>query len=155
MSKGGCMKLLNISVTDNTSFESYDEALVCIYNKLYAEGVVKESWLGAMREREESFPTGIELDGYAIAIPHCSSEHANKPAICIMRSQQPVSVNQADGDEELEVNLIISLIVTDPADQLQLLKALFSNMQIEEFYKKLLALPIEEAKALFISTIIQ
>jgi galactitol PTS system EIIA component len=44
--------------------------------------------------------------------------------------------------------------VTDPADQLQMLKSLFNHLQIEDFYQKLLNLPAKEAEALFISTII-
>lgn len=149
------MSSFNISVTDNASLTSYDDVLVHIYNKLHSEGIVKESWLEAMREREANYPTGIELEGYSIAIPHCSSEHANHPAICIIRTPDAIKVNQADGDDELSVKLIISLVVTDPSDQLKLLKSLFSNIQIEDFYHQLLELPADEAKALFVSTIIQ
>lgn len=144
-----------IQVADGEGFNHYDEVLAHLYDQLCAQGIVKTSWLTAMREREADYPTGIELDGYAVAIPHCGSEHANHPAVSILRTPEAVKVNQADGDGELSVRLIICLIVTDPADQLQLLKAMFNHLQKKHFYKSLLELPAEEAKALFVSTVIQ
>lgn len=101
------------------------------------------------------YPTGILLDGYSVAIPHCDSNRANSPSIYIIRLPEPVQVDQADGDDKLWVKLIINLVVTDPANQLQLLKALFSNLQMEDFYQNLLELPSEKAQALFISTVMQ
>ncbi len=149
------MSTIKINVADGAAFKSYDEVLVDIYQKLSAESIVKESYLNALREREAEYPTGIMLDGYSVAIPHCDSRHANHPCINIIRLPEPVQVNQADGDEKLWVKLVVNLVVTDPADQLQLLKALFNHLQMEDFYHKLLALPADEAKALFVSTIIQ
>jgi PTS system galactitol-specific IIA component len=145
---------LTINVSDGEAFSTYDEVLQHIYRRHYAEGIVKASWLAAMREREAEYPTGIELEGYAIAIPHCGSEHASLPAVYVIRLPEPVQVNQADGDGKLWVRLVINLIVTDPADQLHLLKSMFNHMQNKDFYNDLLELSAEDAKALFISTII-
>ena len=125
-----------------------------LHETLTAAGIVKESYLEALMAREREYPTGIELDGYAVAIPHCDTEHALKPAIYILRTPRPILVNQADGDNQLETQLIINLVVTSPLDQLQLLKSLFSHLQDKDFYKKLLELPAEEAKSLFNSTVV-
>lgn len=144
-----------IYVADGATFKNYDEVLQHIHEKLSAEGIVKGTYLNALREREAEYPTGILLDGYAVAIPHCDSQHANNPAIYIIRLPEPVQVNQADGDEKLWVKLVVNLVVTDPADQLPLLKALFNHLQMADFYHNLLELPADEAKALFLSTIIQ
>jgi len=146
---------VTIHVADGAAFNNYDQVLQHIHEKLTGEGIVKESYLAALREREALYPTGILLDGYAVAIPHCDSSHANQPSIYLIRLPQPVDVDQADGDDKLQVKLVINLVVTDPANQLQLLKALFNNLQIAEFYHNLLELPAEEAKTLFISTIMQ
>ena len=149
------MSEFTISVTDGTSCKNYDEVRTFIFNGLREQDIVKASWLNALREREAEYPTGIALDGYAVAIPHCASENANRPAVFIVRVPEAVEVDEADGDGKLWVNLFISLVVTDPADQLQMLKSLFNHLQIEDFYQKLLSLPAMEAEALFISTIIQ
>lgn len=149
------MNAIAINVADGTAFKNYDEVLKHIHEKHLAEGIVRESYLKALREREADYPTGILLDGYAVAIPHCDSQHAVNPAIYIIRLPQEIEVNQADGDEKLRVRLVINLVVTHPSEQLQLLKALFNHLQMADFYHQMLDLPAEEAKALFINTIIK
>lgn len=148
------MKAFELNVADGLPFESYEDVFKYLHEKLTAAGIVKESYLEALIAREREYPTGIELDGYAVAIPHCDTEHALKPAIYILRTPRPTLVNQADGDNQLETQLIINLVVTSPLDQLQLLKSLFSHLQDKDFYKKLLELPAEEAKSLFNSTVV-
>lgn len=149
------MNAIAINVADGAAFKNYDEVLKHIHEKHLAEGIVRESYLKALREREADYPTGILLDGYAVAIPHCDSQHAVNPAIYIIRLPQEIEVNQADGDEKLRVRLVINLVVTHPSEQLQLLKALFNHLQMADFYHQMLDLPAEEAKALFINTIIK
>lgn len=149
------MNAISINVADGAAFKNYDEVLKHIHEKHLAEGIVRESYLKALREREADYPTGILLDGYAVAIPHCDSQHAVNPAIYIIRLPQEIEVNQADGDEKLRVRLVINLVVTHPSEQLQLLKALFNHLQMADFYHQMLDLPAEEAKALFINTIIK
>jgi PTS system galactitol-specific IIA component len=146
---------ISINVADGAAFKNYDEVLEHIHHKHYADGIVKDTYLKALREREADYPTGILLDGYAVAIPHCDSQHAISPAIYIIRLPNDIEVNQADGDDKLWVRLVVNLVVTHPADQLQLLKALFNHLQIADFYHQMLELPAEEAKALFVNTIIK
>lgn len=148
------MKKIQLNIEDNKELKSYDEVLEHIYKQHLQSGTVKDSYLAALKEREVNYPTGILLDGYAVAIPHCDVEHANKPAIFIMRLSNPIEVDRADEDEKLAVQLVINLVVTDPAAQLNLLKSLFRNLQEASFYQNLSSLPINEAKFLFNSTII-
>ncbi len=68
--------MISISVADGAGLQNYDAVLEHIFNTHRTTNTVKESWLSAMREREAEYPTGIELEGYSIAIPHCDSEHA-------------------------------------------------------------------------------
>ncbi|MGC1067822.1 PTS galactitol transporter subunit IIA [Pantoea agglomerans] len=149
------MNTVLISVTDGADFKSYDEVLQHIHERQNAAGIVKDTYLEALREREAMYPTGILLDGYSVAIPHCDSTHANTPSVYIIRLPEPVEVSQADGDDKLPVRLVINLVVTDPSNQLQLLKSLFSNLQNKGFYQNLLEMPSEKAEALFISEIMQ
>lgn len=151
---GLIMDKIKISIHDSKEFNTYDEVLVHIYENHLATETVKSSYLNALREREANYPTGIKLDGYSVAIPHCDIKHANKPTIYIIRLPKPVLVNRADEDEKLSVSLVINLVVTDPSAQLMLLRSLFHNLQDVSFYQKLLKLPIEEADSLFVSTII-
>lgn len=132
------MNKCQLFIEDDLRFNNEQEALTYISEQLQQKGIVKKSHLEALIEREKTFPTGIALDGYAVAIPHCEAEHAISPAIFIVRTLSPVAFNRADEDSIVEVSLIISLVVTSPEDQLTLLKALFSNLQDKEFYYFLL-----------------
>ena len=38
--------------------------------ELKARGYVKDSWLGAIKAREESYPTGLPCQAINVAIPH-------------------------------------------------------------------------------------
>ncbi|OCG14590.1 hypothetical protein A9G28_05180 [Gilliamella sp. Fer1-1] len=129
---------------DNLTFDNQLAALTYISEQLQQKNLVKQSHLKALLEREALFPTGIAFDNYAVAIPHCEAEHANSPAIFILRTQLPVEFNRADDDSTVDVSLIISLVVTSPKDQIELLKALFSNLQNKEFYQFLLNAPQNE-----------
>ncbi|WP_392558428.1 PTS galactitol transporter subunit IIA [Orbus mooreae] len=125
-------------ISDELSFDDYKQALQHISQTLIAEKIVSPSHLEALQEREESFPTGIAFEDYAVAIPHCEATHALKPAVYLIRLKQPVAFNRADDDQMVDVSLIMGLVVTDPADQLKLLRALFSRLQNKEFYEFLL-----------------
>ncbi|HDR2891086.1 TPA: PTS galactitol transporter subunit IIA [Enterobacter asburiae] len=149
------MSKITVNIADGAAFKNYDEVLQHIHATQTAAGIVKDTYLEGLREREADYPTGIQLEGYSVAIPHCDSKHAISPAIYIIRLPEAIEVNEADGDGKLWVNLVINLVVTDPADQLQLLKALFNHLQMVDFYEKLLSLPTEDAKAMFINTIIK
>lgn len=139
---------------DNIKFKDERDALTFISEQLQQKNIVKKSHLKALIEREALFPTGIALDGYAVAIPHCEAEHAISPAIYIIRPQSPVVFNRADEDSTVEVSLIISLVVTSPEDQLNLLKALFSNLQDKEFYHFLISAEANEVAEHFKKVII-
>ena len=139
---------------DNIKFKDERDALTYISEQLQQKNIVKKSHLKALIEREALFPTGIALDGYAVAIPHCEAEHAISPAIYIIRTQSPVVFNRADEDSTVEVSLIISLVVTSPEDQLNLLKALFSNLQNKEFYHFLISAEANEVAEYFKKVII-
>ena len=92
---------------DKLKFDNQQEVLTYISEHLQQKKIVKKSHLKALIEREALFPTGIALDGYAVAIPHCEAEHANTPAVFIIRTQSPVAFNRADDDCTVDVSLII------------------------------------------------
>jgi galactitol PTS system EIIA component len=56
---------------------------------------------------------------------------------------------QADDDGTIPASLIIALIVTHPAEQLKLLRQLFSQLQDSAFCESLLTVPEEQLSTLF------
>lgn len=143
------MEKHDLIITDSIDLADYKDALRHIGTTLATKGFVKESHTEALLEREESFPTGIALDGYAVAIPHCDASHAIKPVLYIIKPNKPVTFNRPDEDETIDVSLIIGLVVTSPQEQLPLLRALFSNLQNRSFYETVMNASIDEIKQLF------
>ncbi len=144
----------HLFVSSGLKFNGSTEALHHIGAKMVSEGVVKDSWPAALLARESSFPTGIALDGHAVAIPHCEAVHAIKPAIYVIRPAEPVLFAQADDDGHIPAELIIALIVTHPQEQLQLLKALFRQLQQADFIEALLEIPEKQIVDFFKSRIL-
>ncbi|NDL64310.1 PTS galactitol transporter subunit IIA [Acerihabitans arboris] len=128
-------------VSSGLSFSDSTEALNHIGMKMVSKGVVKNTYPAALLEREASFPTGIALEEHSIAIPHCEAMHALEPAIYLIRPTLPVAFLRSDDDGSVAAELIIALIVTDPREQLQLLKTLFGQLQKSEFIESLLTVP--------------
>lgn len=138
-----------LMVATDLQFAHATEALIHIGEKMLAEGVVKAGWPAALLEREASFPTGIALEKHAIAIPHCEAEHAREPAIYLIRPLAPVPFIQADDEGYIQAQLIIALIVTEPAEQLNLLRTLFGRLQQSDFIDHLLTMKHENISDYF------
>lgn len=125
-------------VSTGLHFSSADEALHHIGEKMVSDGICHTTYPAALLEREATYPTGIALDGHAVAIPHCEAIHAIEPAIYLIRPEAPVEFQQADDDGTVRAELIIALIVTNPEQQLTLLRTLFGQLQQPDFIEHLL-----------------
>lgn len=128
----------NLFIKTNIEFASYDEVFHHLADTFIKEGIVKESYREAIFEREADFPTGIMLEHHAVAIPHCDASHALKPAIYVIRPNQVVKFNRPDEDGTVNAELIIALVVTDPKDQLVILRKLFGKLQDNDFVEDLI-----------------
>ncbi|MGC6406257.1 PTS galactitol transporter subunit IIA [Bisgaard Taxon 45] len=119
-------------------FDSYESVFHHLAEEFITRGIVKESYRTAIFEREADFPTGIALEHHAVAIPHCDAEHALKPAIYFIRPNKPVRFARPDEEGTVDAELIIALVVTEPRDQLVVLRKLFSKLQDNAFIEQLL-----------------
>ncbi|MBU9814380.1 PTS galactitol transporter subunit IIA [Rahnella sp. C60] len=138
-----------IFVKTGISFADYHEALAHIGERMVQEGVVETTYPQALIHREAEYPTGIQLEHHAVAIPHCEAIHARSPAIYLIRPDTTVEFFQADDEGTISARLIIALIVTHPSEQLKLLRQLFSQLQEPVFFERLLTAPEEQLAALF------
>lgn len=74
-----------------------EEALRLTFQKLYEEGLVKESFYEGCVEREKQFPTGLDTP-VPVAIPHTDSVHVISPAVCVLRLKKPVAFSLMEDD---------------------------------------------------------
>lgn len=78
------------------------------------QGVVHDSFEGAVRDREASSPTGLPLSGRKVAIPHADPEHVIEAAIAVGTLQRPVFFQEmGNPDSRLEVDVVLMLALPD------------------------------------------
>jgi len=101
-----------------------------VAQKCHSLGLVTENFLPGIIEREKNFPTGLKLDGYAVAIPHTEPEHVNEEFIAVVTSEDGVPFKlMDDANEEVQVNVIFMLGLNSPHNQLSALQQLIAVIQ--------------------------
>ena len=125
-----------------TGIEAADdmEALDILANKLLEEGIVKSSYIPAVKKREVEFCTGLQFEDMGIAIPHTDIEHVNVGAIGIGILKEPVMFKSMGmPDVSVPVEMMFMIAIQQPNKQVELLQKLMSIFQTEGRLKKLKA----------------
>ena len=109
-------------------------------------GCVKDSFLEGITNREQEFPTGLEVNQIGFAIPHTDSAHVNSSQICFASLKEPlVFSDMTDKSHEIPVCLVFMLAMSQPHEQIDTLQNLVSLFQNEEKVNELLACTTKEA----------
>lgn len=112
---------------------------------LVSKNYVEKEFEEALIIREKEFPTGLQLDGYAVAIPHGGSQYVKKDFVSVVTLRNPIFMNRMDNPEEsLEIDILFILGFGKSETHLQVLKELMGLIQnpkvIEELKKGTLIL---------------
>lgn len=106
---------------------------------LMEKGYVKETYVDALTAREKEFPTGLDIGGIGVAIPHTDASHVNKAGVAIAVLKKPVTfIHMATDDQEVAVSLIFMLAVVDPNAHLEELQKILGIIQDTGVLDKLL-----------------
>lgn len=110
--------------------ESDGEAIEKLAALMLEKGVVKESFLPAILQREQEYCTGLQFEEMGIAVPHTMPEHVNEAAVAIGVMKRPVAF-RAMGmpEEQVPVELVFMLAIRKAHDQLEFLQALMTAFQ--------------------------
>lgn len=101
-------------------------------------GYVDENFLEKIKERENTFPTGLQLDGYGVAIPHTDPECIKKQFIAVITPEDDIPFMRMDNvNEEVKVKLIFVLGLNQPHSQLSILQELMVLLQDKEVVGKI------------------
>ncbi len=114
-----------------------DDIFEVLGGELVHAGYAKESYVQALKDREEEFPTGLCVDGFGVAIPHTPEEHVNEVATAIAALSHPVTFLEMGTDDPVDVSLVFMLCVTDPQAHLEQLQQIVKIIQDKEVLKKL------------------
>ena len=117
-----------------------------IYNKLFERGIVKESFLNGIKERESKYPTGLPTKPYCVAIPHCNPENVNTESVSIIRFNDTVRFGEMGKiDQYLDCKFAFVLTMKG-VKQVSILSDLINVFQSESTMDKILKL---DEKAIF------
>lgn len=118
--------------------ETWEDVMKSLGQKLIDEGYTKESYIDALLTREKDFPTGLDIEGLGVAIPHTDVSHVNKAGIAIGVLKKPVTfIQMGSDDEEIGVKLVFMLAVTDPNAHIDELQRIIEIIQDKDVLEKL------------------
>lgn len=111
------------------------EELFYKMNEIFIEkNYVNKDYLNALLERENNYPTGLEFDGYNVAIPHVDSKYINKQKIIFIRLVQPILFKEMVSCKEINVNIIVMLLIKDHNLQIDYLIKLMNILSNKNNY---------------------
>lgn len=120
-------------------YDSREELLEQVYQRAYALGWVREDFLERIKEREETFPTGIQLQNLGAAIPHTDSECVLKEFVAVVTNGRPVVFNSMEDKEvQVKADIVFVLGLNQPHAQLEMLQSLMGLLQNETLLSEML-----------------
>ncbi len=118
--------------------ETRDEVLTTIGDNLVNKHLVRPSFVPAIIERENEFPTGLPTAGVSVAIPHTDVEHVIQKniSVAILKDEVEFGV-MGDDSEQVPVKIIFMLAMDEAHSQLSLLQKLMQIFQDENELRNL------------------
>lgn len=117
-------------IVHNLEAENYEDAIRKVGAKLYDAGFVKDTYIAATLGRELEYPTGLQLENVAIAMPHTDAVHVNRPAVCIARLKHPVTfAHMGDPDTKVEAEIMFMMAIQNPDEQIDTLQKVLGVFQ--------------------------
>jgi len=114
------------------------EAIEKAAKRLHELGLVKESFIEAIQEREKVFATGLPTEGYGVAVPHTDVEHVEEQSIAIAVLKDTVPFKVMGGmDETVDVKIMFMLALKEPHSQLAMLQGVIGMVQKPEVLQTL------------------
>ena len=129
------MKFLRNLIYLNQDFSDRKDMFTYIGTELINLGLVKPEYIEKILEREENFPTGIDLGYMQVAMPHVESQYVNDNAIFIVTSKKGVEFENAEDDGIVNAKIIFGLIVKNSEEHIDFLMKLTVLFQKEEVLK--------------------
>lgn len=108
---------------------SSDDVFKILGQRFIDGGYAKASYIDALESREKEFPTGIDMGGYGVAIPHTETQHVIKNGVGIATLERPVTFMQMGAeDEALDVQLVF-MLASASKSHIDLLQSLLAILQ--------------------------
>lgn len=121
------------------SIASTPEALKNLSDVLYAKSLVTEDFYQNLWQREQEFPTGLDINGIGVALPHTESIYVKRSQVGFLSLKEPITFYEmGTNDKPVQVKILFMLALKEPHEQLSMLQNLISMFQKEGTLQKLL-----------------
>ena len=115
-----------------------EDVISYLGNILLENQYIKKEYINDVLEREESFPTGLELKDIGIAIPHANPNNVLKNGISIARLKKKALFLGMETGEEIYADIVFMLALKNSNDHIKMLQNLFLMLQKEEIMQSLM-----------------
>ncbi|MCC2816944.1 PTS sugar transporter subunit IIA [Lachnoclostridium pacaense] len=117
-------------ITVSMDVDSKDGIMENMGGRFVELGYCRSSYIQALKDREVEFPTGIDIDGVGVAMPHTDVSHVNRAGIGIATLKKPVAfVHMATDDTLVPVRVVFMLAVDDPQKHLEKIQDILAVIQ--------------------------
>lgn len=145
-----CEKCIDLHITYNDCKSVLDH----LTSLMVRQGYVDEIYAEKIYERERNYPTGLQFESIAIALPHGDSDYVKKSAIAVGKcDKKPVFCSMEDAETEIPVDLVVLLAVKNPETHLAVLNNLIEMFSEQEKCKKILLSDEKELCEIFEKTL--
>lgn len=130
----------NVYISDALDSDSLFEE---VYKKLYAKDLVKENFLEKIKEREASYPTGLDMSVVDeklanIAIPHTDPDTCRYTGIVPIKLNNKIKFNNIiDPSIEMDVSFAFIILNEDGNEQTDMLANIMDFVTKTEDINKL------------------
>lgn len=116
-----------------------EEVFAFVCKHLEENEYVTSEYFNALKEREKEYPTGLQTNTYAVAIPHVDTGYVKKPVIAVTKFEHPVEWgNMEDMDEKLPVSLVFTLALSKNEKHMTVLGSIIQLIQNDEVMKRIM-----------------
>lgn len=122
------------------SMATQDELFETISQAALELGWTRADFLQRIKEREQSFPTGIQLGQAGAAIPHTDAECVLQEFVAVVTNKPPIAFNSMEDPEQtVNADIVFVLGLNRPHAQLEMLQSLMGLLQNHIVLQQLIA----------------
>ncbi|WP_172731702.1 PTS sugar transporter subunit IIA [Pluralibacter gergoviae] len=123
--------------------------------KLLDDGFVKPDFAAGVLEREDKYPTGIDMETHSVAIPHTEFCYVNSTGFAIGINHAGVAFQRSDDPEKsVEPQIIVMMAIDQSCEKVIIIQSLFALLADPKKVEEICQKPPEEIAKIFTESIV-
>lgn len=115
----------------NVEASSEDELFEIVGKKAHDLFLAYPDYGEGLKKREAEYPTGLNIGGFKVALPHVDPEYIKQPFVFLVTTNKPLKVKEMATEEPLETSAFFFLGIKDGHNQVGLLSGILNALQDE------------------------